>query len=299
MTRCCPTRSHSLSLLRRAIQVGALLLCLSVSPSLAQIIEPLGRIGTENLGARSAIGLSDFGISIANVGDLDGDGITDVAALSLHQGQGALWVLFLNADGTVRDRLRLAHDTDARLPKAFGWTVAALGDLTGDGTLEVAVTGTMTNVFDDRQRLQHLWLFSLGPGGALADVQRVVLPNALRTQPHRVYSLAAAGDLDGDGRSELALGVTSEVTNDHYSLLFFLDEDAQVTMHHAYRPGDAVLAPLGDLDGFGEAVAGIGDVDGDGIPDLAVGAVAASGTHQQQGAVAVLFMHRAPGAALH
>src|ERR1700752_1919177 len=48
-----------------------------------------------------------FGVSLAFLGDLDDDGVTDLAvgALGDDDGgtqKGAVWILFLNADGTVR-----------------------------------------------------------------------------------------------------------------------------------------------------------------------------------------------------
>ncbi|MEM6648444.1 MAG: FG-GAP-like repeat-containing protein, partial [Bacteroidota bacterium] len=293
------TRSRSLQTVCRAMQAGVLLLCLWVSPSLAQIVQPLGRIGNADLGARRAIGLTDFGISMANVGDLNGDGTPDVAVLS-HRGdsqQGALWLLFLNPDGTVNDRSRLSAATDERLPRVFGWGLASLGDVDGNGSVELAVTGVTTGQSLDRARLDQLWLLSLSPGGQLTDVVPVLLPQPLSTAPHRVHSLAAAGDIDGDGRSELALGVTNETSGERFGLLFFLKEGA-VRTYQAYRPGQGALRGLGDRSGlidfrgFGESVASVGDLDGNGVSDLAIGAVSASGTYPRQGGVVILFLQR-------
>src|SRR6185295_16809086 len=56
---------------------------------------------------------------------------------------GALWVLFLNPDGTVKDEKRLATGqgglTVATGHTEFGVALAALGDLDGDGAPELAV----------------------------------------------------------------------------------------------------------------------------------------------------------------
>ena len=58
------------------------------------------------LGTCFAGGLLLAGISAAAIGDLDGDGITDLAVGAGYDDdggadRGAVWILFLNPDGTV------------------------------------------------------------------------------------------------------------------------------------------------------------------------------------------------------
>ncbi|MCP4303843.1 MAG: hypothetical protein GY788_02975, partial [bacterium] len=90
-----------------------------------------------------------FGRSTASIGDLDGDGIVDIAVGALADddggtGRGAVYVLFLNADGTVKAEQKISStmggltgpldDNDG-----FGWSVAGVGDVDGDGIVDVAV----------------------------------------------------------------------------------------------------------------------------------------------------------------
>ncbi len=56
-----------------------------------------------------------FGTDIANLGDLDGDGVNDFAigaSSSSTQGyrQGEVWILFLNSDGTVKENREILSD---------------------------------------------------------------------------------------------------------------------------------------------------------------------------------------------
>ena len=58
----------------------------------------------------------DFGTSVAGVGDLDGDGIPDIAAGALGDdaggtGRGAVHLLFLNSDGTVKRTAEINSST--------------------------------------------------------------------------------------------------------------------------------------------------------------------------------------------
>ena len=90
-----------------------------------------------------------FGRSVAGLGDLDGDGIQDIAVGAFRDDdggpvRGAVWVLFLNADGTVKSHQKIS-DTAGGFTGTlddfdrFGGSVALLGDLDGDGIQDIAV----------------------------------------------------------------------------------------------------------------------------------------------------------------
>ncbi|MCX7420916.1 MAG: integrin alpha [Planctomycetia bacterium] len=89
-----------------------------------------------------------FGSSVASLGDLDGDGVTDLAVGAdgddtNGSNRGAVHVLLLNTNGTVKSRLKIASGTNGGPTLAnadfFGSSVASLGDLDGDGVVDLAV----------------------------------------------------------------------------------------------------------------------------------------------------------------
>ena len=57
-----------------------------------------------------------FGTSVALLGDLDGDGVDDLAVGASRdddggEDRGAVWILFLNTDGTVKSHQKIS-DTE-------------------------------------------------------------------------------------------------------------------------------------------------------------------------------------------
>src|ERR1017187_2943980 len=101
-----------------------------------------------NLGVSLAAGAS-LGSRIANIGDLDGDGIPDIAIASPGDNdggptRGAMYILFMKNDGTVKKVQKISNSSgnlgvSLADNDRFGYSMATLGDLDGDGVQDLVV----------------------------------------------------------------------------------------------------------------------------------------------------------------
>jgi hypothetical protein len=90
-----------------------------------------------------------FGISISSLGDLNGDGTTDLAVGSYRDDDGgsdvgAVWILFLDPLGSVKEHRKISA-LEGSFPFAlssqdsFGWAVERIGELDDDGIPDLAI----------------------------------------------------------------------------------------------------------------------------------------------------------------
>jgi hypothetical protein len=131
----------------------------------------------------------------------------------------------------------------------FGWAVSELTNVNGDGVTE-AIVGA---VLDGPSSNGAVYVFSGATGDQLFEFHG--RPNDLLG-----YSVADAGDVNGDGVHDIAAGARGGDLVHVWSGA----TGATLLTLHGEQAGDA----------FGFSVAGAGDVNGDGRADVLVGAVA-------------------------
>jgi len=145
----------------------------------------------------------------------------------------------------------------------FGVSVAATGDVNGDGHPDIVVGAEWSNA--DAPKSGRAYVF-LGGSGSRADAvpDYVLQVPEIQSRTLTGYAVAIPGDLNGDGWNDIAVGSP---------------ESKRLGQVFLYWGGPALDAkPDRTLTGsrgfefFGSALAGVGDANGDGYDDLWVGA---------------------------
>ncbi|HXC50424.1 MAG TPA: integrin alpha [Candidatus Limnocylindrales bacterium] len=237
-----------------------------------------------------------FGISVTSLGDLDGDGVVDLAAGAVFDDGGVVWILFLNDDGTVKSERRFAGKSIGATG-LFGESVAAIGDVDGDGVVDLAVGEIENN--DGGTEKGAVWILFLDDDGSVDHEQKISatsgnFPDALTEFEHLGAAVGEAGDFDRDGTPDLLIGADLDDdggTNRGAVWLASLRHDGTVksTIKISDASGGFALH-LQDEDRFGRSVAKIGSGRHETLVNLAVGTIFDDDGGSDRGAVWNLFV---------
>jgi gliding motility-associated-like protein len=137
-----------------ATHAGAVYICFLDSNGKVKSHQKLSKsAGSLNSALLSAY--SNFGISIDTIGDFNNDGVVDlvVGGYTDNTGgnnTGAAWLVYLNANGTAKNTIKLSKNTPVLGPliqtgSRFGISVSNIGDINKDGVSDIAVASYTDN----------------------------------------------------------------------------------------------------------------------------------------------------------
>ncbi|MCW1922113.1 hypothetical protein OKA05_06085 [Luteolibacter arcticus] len=218
-----------------------------------------GADGTTLRGYQGNIaGSQFFGLGLAAL-DVNRDGVADLAIGAPGQsdasggyGAGAVWI-FSGASGAV------LSTTAGPAGSQYGGAIENAGDQNGDGVDDLYVGAPGAGIYYGAVHVQS---------GADGSTLRVI--NTTDSFTNFGTILATVGDVDGDGRADVAIGAPGFRVAGNYA--------GKVSIVRSSDGGTAAeITGTAVYHRLGESLAAVPDVNGDGLADLMVGSYSSGG----------------------
>jgi hypothetical protein len=265
---------------------------------------------------------SYFGSSVANIFDLDGDGHDDVAVgaigenldygTGMQPNAGAVYIMFMGGNASVKATVRI-NGVSNNGPKTFagdqfGYSLARIGDLDGDGIEEIAVgaPGTVTSAVyvlfmfrngtvDRVSRIRGRYTSSIAvpDDEATANLQFRDNGPPISFGSRFGTALATIGDFNKDGYSDLVVSAIDSGSGHSVLYILYLNYNATVLGYVQLESQVSGMPYIPDFSGFGTSMVMLPDLNNDSIPELAVGApllYVAGSLNVRSGQFFVLFL---------
>ena len=242
------------------------------------IIE-VGNLGSYGVRLTSGDVPANFGIDVAGVGDVNGDGIDDFligdqSDLNVHT-NGACYLIYGATDlPSLIEGNQLGNRgvlfTGRNQTDGFGGIVGAVGDVNADGYTDFALTAVLTDL-DEKDDVGQVFLIFGGPD----------LPNEMSIDHLGIYGITIngnesngkfgkvdpAGDLNGDGIDDFMIhrGELSKVFVIWGRKNFWMQSPVDINELSSVTITDPPAPPVRDL---GAGAINAGDINHDGIADL-------------------------------
>jgi hypothetical protein len=206
-----------------------------------------------------ATGNATFGAAAASAGDVNGDGFADlIVGAQTYQGAGAAYLYLGSTNGpsTTADWSVVSGHAN----EYFGCAVASCGDVNGDGRSDIVIGARGRTLDQTNEGAAYVFYGS----SSMSTTPDVVLQQTSANAAFG-YAVASAGDVNGDGFSDVVIGAPS-ASGGAGSVFVYMGSSSGLNPTAVSQfTGNQATAALGT------SVAS-GDLTGDGYSDLILGA---------------------------
>ncbi|MBS1519168.1 MAG: FG-GAP repeat protein, partial [Bacteroidetes bacterium] len=205
---------------------------------------------------------SQFGFSVSNAGDVNGDGFGDiiVGTYGYTSFTGRAYIYYGGINMNTAPDLVMTGETTSNY---FGWSVSGAGDINADGYDDVIVGAD--GYSSDKGRAYVFF------GGAVMNNTADMIMTGQSGSSRFATSVSSSGDINGDGFPDIILGELSFNSGRGRTYVYYGGISPDTI-------ADLTITGEASLNYFGVSVSDAGDFNGDGFSDFIVGANGYSGS---------------------
>ncbi|MFB3850783.1 MAG: FG-GAP-like repeat-containing protein [Acidobacteriota bacterium] len=228
---------------------------------------------------------SYLGVSVATAGDINGDGYSDViiGAPYYENGEaqeGAVFVFNGSSAGLSSSYGWMSESNQAN--SYYGFSVSTAGDVNGDGYSDIIVGSY--NYSEDQNREGKVFVYYGSSAGLPSTPNWTAESNQSLSQFG--YSVSTAGDVNGDGYSDIVVGARSftNAESNEGAVFVYYGSANGLPQNYDWMNESNIIGCR-----YGHSVSSAGDINGDGYSDLIVGVLFYSNGELNEGAVFVFY----------
>lgn len=228
------------------------------------------------------LGATDLGRAVSNLGDINGDGIDDiiVGASAMTNRKGESYVIFgsndsfgssydvMSLDATNGFVIRGGNEADYS-----GVSVSKSGDVNGDGINDILIGAYYAEPSVGNANGVSYVVYGSSQGGvalfelSTLDGSNGFAINGVSPRDHSGVNVSGAGDVNGDGLSDIMIGAIS----DNVGYVVFgsnQGSDAEINLADLDGSNGFYMTSSTAPNGTQDVVSNAGDINGDGIDDF-------------------------------